>query len=764
MKKCLVIMTILSLVSLVWAQPVTDGLIIHLDAHSITGLADGDAVTAWSDSATSDSVVGDVVQAVGKDAPLYILNSLNGNPALSFEGPDVLSSDLVTLPNVNNGLTVFIVATGDKSGDTAERVMQFGQQINNAGHMLGVDYSTDTAQDNGGSGARFNNGKSLVKTNNPLDINYHIAILQLGQGENYGSLKYFVDDMVQEVFDNNANPSNIIDFMASGNQLTIGDGLSSSGTLYGTDQYTGDIAEILIYNSQLTLAQMEEMLDYLDYKYYRAMALNPTPADNDSGQHGVSNNGSVDVTLSWDTGSDFADSESPNPDITKHYLYIMKDEPNFIDVTPIEVPAAASGIFEVSKTVSLEFDSVYYWRVDESVNDSSTSDSATITGPVWSFQTLKSLPVVVTQPVNTLTYDSQSDLFNPSEPVLTCTFTSLSPNPTVKWVNVTDPLNPVTVSQEAPVYDSEEGIYTATLSFADVSSANEGSYLCEITNAAVIAGEDPVQSDAADLGVRRLKAHWKFEEFDSVNGVYPDETGNYPADPNTDPVAEQFVANSADPVELGNALDLSIEGDSAADSGVWAPSAFTGQITFSAWVNLTSTGVWQGVVSNRVTPGEGNVYMEIRPNGILQLNAPDFAEVQTANELPLDQWTHVAATAGPDGVYVYVNGKLEGQNTNPVSVSTIDAPVFVGCLNRVTDSLEMASPILGQIDDVRVYNYARSHEEIVDLYYEMLEIPVCMSSNPYDFNDDCIVNVDDFASFAMDWLNCNLYPATECDM
>ncbi len=749
------------------AQLVTDGMIIHLDAGSISGLSDGDAITAWGDSAVSDSVNGDVLQGSGKEAPVYVSNSLNGNPAVSFVGSAVLASDMLTIPDINSGLTVFVVATGDKSGLAAERVLQIGQQTSNAGHILGVDFSTDTGLADGGSGARFNNGKSLVKTGNPLDNNYHIAILQINQGENFGSLRYFVDDLVQEVFDNTANPSNTVDFIAAGNLLTIGDGLNSSGGFYGTDQYTGEIAEIVIYNNQLSTSQMQQVFDYLDYKYYRAMATEPTPADNDQGFYGVSNNGSVDVTLSWNTGSDLDDAELPNPDITKHYLYININEPNFVDVTPIEVPPAVTGEFEVSKVVALDFDSVYYWRVDESVNDSAPSDAATITGTVWSFQTLKSLPVIVTQPVNTLTYDSQSELFDPAEAVLACVFTSLSPEPTVKWYNVSDPLNPLLASQAAPVYDSDEKLYTATLSFADVSAADEGSYLCEITNAAVIAGEEPVMSDAADMGVRRLKAHWKFESFDSINGVYPDETGNYPADPNTDPLAEQFVANSADPVELGNALDLTIEGDAAADSGDWAASQYTGQITISSWIYYEEINGWQGIVSNRIGSGEGNFYMEINTSGYLQLNAPNFTAALTAEPLPLNEWLHVAATAGPEGAYVYINGEVAAQNLNPITVTELEVPMYVGCLQRsgsgVDDTVGLVNPFKGQIDDIRIYNYARSHEEIVDLYYEMLEIPVCMSSNPYDFDGDCLVNIKDFALFSVEWLNCNLYPAIECN-
>ena len=469
------------------------------------------------------------------------------------------------------------------------------------------------------------------------------------------------------------------------------------------------------------------------------------------------------ITLDWEPGKD--NSGNVNSDITGYYLYVTSEvvdnEPNFASAPSYTLPSQTS-----NQQIAVEFDRTYFWRVDESVNNSLPSDAATIAGPVWSFETLKSLPVVLVQPVNSLTYDSQEDLFNPAEPVLTCVFTSISPNPTVRWLEVSDPENPQVINSDAPVYDSEAAQYTSTLEFANVSAANEGRYVCEITNAAVIAGEDPVMSDTASLGVRRLKAHWAFEEFDSVNGVYPDETGNYPADPNTNPLAEQFVSNSADPVELGNALDLTIEGDAAADAGNWAASEYTGQVTISSWVYYQEINGWQGIVSNRVSPDEGNFYMEINTAGYLQLNAPYFNAAITAQPLPLNEWLHIAVTAGPDGAYVYINGEVAAQNVNPITVTELEVPMYVGCLQREGGILEDTAGLIntfnGQIDDIRVYNYARSQEEIIDLYYEMLETAVCLTPNHYDFNDDCIVDVSDFASFAADWLNCGLYPDIVC--
>ncbi|NLK42283.1 MAG: LamG domain-containing protein, partial [Planctomycetes bacterium] len=69
----------------------------------------------------------------------------------------------------------------------------------------------------------------------------------------------------------------------------------------------------------------------------------------------------------------------------------------------------------------------------------------------------------------------------------------------------------------------------------------------------------------------------------------------------------------------------------------------------------------------------------------------------------------------------------------------------------------------GLMDDVRIYSYALSRYEVADLYLELSEAErLCLEADSptlrFDFNDDCVVNLADFAIFAADWLNCQIYP------
>ena len=158
--------------------PPVNGLIIHLKADAITGLADGAAVTQWNDLATTDTVNGMVSQIGTNALPSYYSNVLNGKAVVRFNNSHVLGTASFAWPDVNAGVTILAVFTGDSSAQTAERLCGIGSSAGTGGQFVGWDVSTTTTGTDGGSGLRFNNGKTLVMTNNPVDPNFHVGAIQ----------------------------------------------------------------------------------------------------------------------------------------------------------------------------------------------------------------------------------------------------------------------------------------------------------------------------------------------------------------------------------------------------------------------------------------------------------------------------------------------------------------------------------------------------------------------------------------------------------
>ena len=79
-----------------------------------------------------------------------------------------------------------------------------------------------------------------------------------------------------------------------------------------------------------------------------------------------------------------------------------------------------------------------------------------------------------------------------------------------------------------------------------------------------------------------------------------------------------------------------------------------------------------------------------------------------SGNIPLNTWTHVAATFDGTNMRIYVNGELNGtQGKVGTLAQNASVPVWVGNTPVTNDK-----PWAGRIDDARIYNYALSQAEI----------------------------------------------------
>lgn len=112
---------------------------------------------------------------------------------------------------------------------------------------------------------------------------------------------------------------------------------------------------------------------------------------------------------------------------------------------------------------------------------------------------------------------------------------------------------------------------------------------------------------------------------------------------------------------------------------------------------------------------------------------------------------------GANGVMrVYVNGVQVGQNTN-LNHDLANLTDVNNWLGRSTWADAMFS---GSINEFRIYDVALSGPWIKAYYdlgpddYVTKPNPCIEELNTMDFNQDCVVNLDDFAAFAAQWLQC----------
>jgi hypothetical protein len=155
---------------------------------------------------------------------------------------------------------------------------------------------------------------------------------------------------------------------------------------------------------------------------------------------------------------------------------------------------------------------------------------------------------------------------------------------------------------------------------------------------------------------------------------------------------------------------LSFNGTSAQVSVPDANSLdLTTGMTLEAWVNPTALGIWRTVIFKERTGGM--LYSLYANDGA---NKP-VGQVFLANgeqnaagtgPLPLNTWTHLAATYDGSAVRLYVNGNLVRTFAVSGSLANTSSPLRIGG-NSI-----WGERFAGLIDDVRVYNRPLGASEI----------------------------------------------------
>lgn len=259
-------------------------------------------------------------------------------------------------------------------------------------------------------------------------------------------------------------------------------------------------------------------------------------------------------------------------------------------------------------------------------------------------------------------------------PIPTPTFTP-SPTPTV--TNTPTPtLTPIPTETPTPT-PSETPIPTFTLTPTPTSSGTNG-----------------------------LVAYWKMEEGNG--GTLLDSSGNnhsltIEGTPNW--------SSNLPPTSVSDTQTFLFDGSTFArltNSGDNSAFDFTTGLTLEAWIKTNSTND-PGVVS-KWTNGNGYMlFMTGGANGRIENNFAGGAQVSGGTKVNDGNWHHVAITWDGSQRAVYIDGILDATpllwNTSPTNSGTT---FLLGSYNNGGEGR-----LVGNIDEVKVWNYARSASEII---------------------------------------------------
>ena len=487
-------------------------------------------------------------------------------------------------------------------------------------------------------------------------------------------------------------------------------------------------------------AQTGDRVFIIEMGPYQTAASNPTPIDG-----AVNVDSDAAVTFGWDTGLgvDTVDPNAavPNPDILVHYLFLRAGEPNFVDVTPIVIDADSDpvdGVVDPSISYTLgsllASDTTYYWRVDEGLNNMGSpygaGDPNNVIGPVWSFDT---------------------ELKNPQlNPIFPADVAVNTGDVVTFTVDATNPLTGDDSDLEYQWYRNGSMLTGETGSQYQrtIISGEEGdTYYCLVT---LPTTARTVQSRTATVLIKKLLAHWPFD------GNVEDITGNgnngtHIGDPNYTTGKENqalIFDGETDYVDLPDGFSDLTTGLTVT---LWAkPTAANSFARFFDWGNGD--------------PSDNIFFCRTGTTNTLRFNTYLADETSTPVEAPdtleLDVWQFLAVTMDNAGnVVLYKNGIQVASGTVSVPNVVTRTGNLIGESNWENDALYQ-----GLMDDMKVYNYAKSGEEIAQIYYES-EGEFCMEYPAWDLSGpegepDCVVNLYDLEGLAEEFLVCGYYP--EC--
>lgn len=194
--------------------------------------------------------------------------------------------------------------------------------------------------------------------------------------------------------------------------------------------------------------------------------------------------------------------------------------------------------------------------------------------------------------------------------------------------------------------------------------------------------------------------YWKLDENSGINVL--DSTGGGNNGTATNP---SWVAG-----KINNAISLN-----SIDSRVVIPNGYiVSAITREVWVYIPSTieAEWSTIFDIGTTPNALWIQNYYNQNGVLigaYVGTGGNGQGGQANEIFIsgltgNQWHHVAQVATSGMMYAYVDGTLRGSLSGTYDLTKANNPIYIGGGGR--------GYYHGMIDEVKVYNYARSSTQI----------------------------------------------------
>ena len=151
----------------------------------------------------------------------------------------------------------------------------------------------------------------------------------------------------------------------------------------------------------------------------------------------------------------------------------------------------------------------------------------------------------------------------------------------------------------------------------------------------------------------------------------------------------------------------------------YIPQTNEGDISFSAWCNVTATGTYQAILSSTDTGGKAGINIVIRNDGNIKFERnQDTSNTRnntgyTVTGFSFGSWNHLCGTfnSTTGELKAYINGVLQATSFNTGGGASPTDDLHIGIMSDST-----FFPANGSISNVAIFNSILNQEEVLDVY------------------------------------------------